>query len=131
MKTDDFIRSVNKRETENLLNWLMSKGIRLGICSNNNEFWYIRQMRKSGLFKFFSPNRITLSCKAGINKTDLRIFHLAADSLGLHPIECAYVDDRLPNVENAMKIGMTGIYFPSESPIGAPYLYSILKQMIE
>jgi HAD superfamily hydrolase (TIGR01509 family) len=129
--TKDFVRPVNEKEMNDLLEWLTDRDIHLGICSNNNEFWFRRQAERLNLYRFFSPNKIALSCWEGINKGDLRMFHIAADKLGVHPSNCVFVDDRMSNVERAITCGMTGILFPTGDKRGAAYLSSLLRQLIK
>jgi FMN phosphatase YigB (HAD superfamily) len=131
-----FIRPVNKEDTTQLLEWLVTKGVHLGICSNNNEFWFLRQMQQLGLYRFFSPKRIILSCHYGITKSDYRLFHIAADALGLHPTECVFVDDRMGNVSRSIDCGMTGVLFPTEqfpakAQRGAQYLRRLLAEILK
>ncbi len=133
--TDEFIRPVDGMETVALLEWLLHKGIYLGICSNNNEFWALRQIRKLDLYRYFFPSAVILSCHHGITKSDPGLFHIAADALRLHPRECAFVDDRMGNVSRAVDCGMTGVFFPTEqSPAkpqrGARYLRRLLDGVL-
>jgi putative hydrolase of the HAD superfamily len=46
------------------------------------------------------------SCSVGLAKPDERIFHLAADRLGLPPDRCLFVDDREENLAAARSLGM-------------------------
>lgn len=133
-KTNDFIRPANQDMATRLLEWLVSKGVRLGICSNNNEFWFRYQATTLGLYRFFAPSSITLSCRHGITKGDFRLFHIAGHSLGLHPTECIFVDDRMSNVSRSVECGMTGVLFPSEQSEsepqhGAEYLRRLLERI--
>ena len=134
--TEDFIRAVDQQESTHLLEWLVDEGIHLGICSNNNEFWYRRQMRKLGFYRFFCESNVTLSCHHGITKKDHRIFQIAAHSLGLHPTECVFIDDRMGNVTRSVECGMTGIFFPTEQfpdkpQRGAKYLGRLLSGILK
>jgi FMN phosphatase YigB (HAD superfamily) len=134
-KTEEFIRPVNPDQTTLLLEWIVRKGVYLGICSNNNEFWFLRQVTKLGLYRFFGPNNITLSCHHEINKRDYRLFHIAAHAVGLHPTECVFVDDRKGNVSRSLECGMTGVLFPSEQfasqpQHGAEYLWGRLDAIL-
>ena len=133
--TDAFVRPVSEHETADLLAWLTRKGVCLGICSNNNEFWSTRQMRKLRLYRYFSPNRVILSCQHGITKSDHRLFHIAADALRLHPTECAFVDDRMGNVSRAIDCGMLGLLvateqFPAKPQGGTRYLRRVLEEVL-
>lgn len=109
--TDDFISPVEGMAL--LLERLQSDGIVLAICSNNNEFWFRRQMDKLQLHRFFSPNKVILSCRVGFSKSSPRyeMFHAAADALNIPKAKCVFVDDRLDNVERSRQCGMHGILF--------------------
>lgn len=109
--TDTFIRPV--ADMESVLEDLRSRGYGLAICSNNNEFWFRRQMDKLRLHRFFSPEKTILSCRIGVAKSSpgFEMFHAAASSLGLEPSRCAFVDDRQGNVERAKELGMQGFLF--------------------
>jgi HAD superfamily hydrolase (TIGR01509 family) len=109
--TDKFIKPVEGMIP--LLDRLQSKGIDLAICSNNNEFWFRRQMDKLGLHRFFSPSKIILSCRIGVSKSSPRfeMFHAAADALRVIKAKCVFVDDRDENVKRARQCGMIGILF--------------------
>lgn len=109
--TDDFIRPVEGMIP--LLERLQLKGIDLAICSNNNEFWFRRQMDKLGLHRFFSPSKIILSCRIGVSKSSPRfeMFHAATDALRVVKAQCVFVDDKDHNVKRAQQCGMIGILF--------------------
>ena len=88
-------------------------GMTLVICSNNNEFWYRRQMAKCDLHRFFHTSRIVLSCRVGTSKSSPRreMFYAALEAAGLPSSRCLFVDDRQPNVEIARKCGIDAICF--------------------
>lgn len=46
------------------------------------------------------------SCSVGLAKPDERIFHLAAERLGVPPDRCLFVDDREENLAAARSVGM-------------------------
>lgn len=134
--TDTFIRAVSYDETSSLLGWLSEERVRLGICSNNNEFWFRRQRQKLGLDRFFEASAIVLSCHHGITKSDPRLFEISANALSLDPTECVFVDDRMGNVSRAVECGMVGILFPTEQfpakpQRGTNYLERALRAMIQ
>jgi HAD superfamily hydrolase (TIGR01509 family) len=128
--TDGFIREVQGMVsllTE--LDTLQSeKKIQLGICSNNNAFWFHRQMTNLGLHRFFKKRNRFLSFQAGCPKPDL--FGVVLKGLGIAGHECIFVDDRPSNVQAAVEqYGMAGILFPIEHrKEGAGYLRSLLRQ---
>ena len=107
--TGTFIRPVPGMQA--VLKRLQFQGHALAICSNNNEFWFRRQMAELRLHRFFSSEKIVLSCRIGVAKSSgtFEMFHAATDSLSLTPSGCAFVDDRQGNVDRANELGMHGM----------------------
>nr|WP_240973384.1 HAD-IA family hydrolase [Nonomuraea sp. FMUSA5-5] len=56
---------------------------------------------------------VVSSARVGVAKPDPRIYEIAAERAGAAPARCLFVDDRLPNVEAARALGMTGIHYRS------------------
>jgi putative hydrolase of the HAD superfamily len=114
-----------------ILKRLRGKGVGLAICSNNNEFWFHRQITKLELNKFFDDDKVVLSCREGVKKSDktLKMFHVAAGKLGLAATDCVFIDDRMENINRALDCGMSGIWFPSGSSDGARYLNAVLLKL--
>ena len=82
------------------------------IGTINNESRELNQYRieKFGLgdiFKLFVS-----SCFVGLRKPDERIYRMALDLTHRTAEECVFIDDRQPNVEAALKVGMRGIVAP-------------------
>ena len=79
--TDDFVRPIEG--TEAIVDQLQSKGVTLAISSNNNEFWYRREVDKCRLNRFFSPSKILLSCRVGVSKSSSRfeMLHAVIDAV--------------------------------------------------
>jgi len=129
--SDNFVQHVNEKDMSPVLRRLKKKRIGLAICSNNNEFWFHRQMTKLQLGEFFDDDKVVLSCREGVEKSDpsLKMFHVAAEKLGLETADCVFVDDRMENINRALDSGMTGIWFPSGSSDGARYLDAVLLQL--
>ncbi len=115
---------------EPVLKRLQAHGLGLAICSNNNEFWFRRQMDNLRLHRFFSPEKTILSCRIGVAKSSLgfEMFHAAADSLGLRPSQCAFVDDRQGNVDRAKELGMQGLFFDNKKQDPAKQIDNQLQQ---
>lgn len=109
--TDSFIRPI--KGIKQILEQLQSQGIKLAICSNNNEFWFRRQMDKLGLYGFIHPNRVILSCRIGASKSNpnFEMFHTVTYALGIPKAHSVFVDDRKSNIERAKQCGMIGILF--------------------
>lgn len=129
--TDPFIRDVNNEAMIPLLERLQSKVVHLAICSNNNEFWFKRQMEKLGLDKFFKPSNLCLSYEVGFPKSSpgFEMFTAITKALGIDNEYCLFIDDRKENIEQALKYGMAGILFPRESRCGARYLNALFKHI--
>jgi HAD superfamily hydrolase (TIGR01509 family) len=129
--SDSFVQHVNEKEMSPILTRLQGKGIGLAMCSNNNEFWFHRQMTKLGLSKFFDDDKVVLSCWEGVEKSDktLKMFHAATKKLELTTTDCLFIDDRVENINRAIDCGMTGIWFPSGSSDGARYLNAVLVKL--
>jgi putative hydrolase of the HAD superfamily len=58
-----------------------------------------------GLFKV-----IVNSSRVGMAKPDTRIYHLAAERMGVEPEACVHIDDLAHNVEGAREAGFRGIH---------------------
>jgi HAD superfamily hydrolase (TIGR01509 family) len=54
---------------------------------------------------------IIISAEEGIKKPDERIFQIAAERLGVRPVEALLVDDAWQNIAAAHAIGMPGVVF--------------------
>lgn len=54
-----------------------------------------------------------LSFQIGVMKPDSRAFKAAAESVGVEPSECLFIDDLQKNIDGAKKVGMSGIRFLS------------------
>jgi len=52
---------------------------------------------------------VVLSGEVGMRKPEKEIFLHAAETLGLAPAECVFIDDMEPNVAAAQACGMTGV----------------------
>lgn len=129
--SEGFVQHVNEKDMSPILERLRDKGVGLAICSNNNEFWFHRQMTKLDLNKFFDEDKVVLSCHEGVEKSDktLKMFHVAARKLRLAATDCVFIDDRMENINRALDCGMTGIWFPSGSSDGARYLNAVLQKL--
>src|SRR3990170_6944506 len=64
-----------------------------------------------GLFKV-----IVNSSRVGMAKPDARIYHLAAEWIGVGPSACVHIDDLPHNVEGAREAGFQGIHHNGDYP---------------
>lgn len=58
-------------------------------------------------------NALVISGEEGVEKPDERIYRLMTDRLGVDAEQCAFIDDRLDNVEGARAVGMSALEFVS------------------
>jgi HAD superfamily hydrolase (TIGR01509 family) len=54
---------------------------------------------------------IVVSGEVGLVKPDPEIFHHLAERYGLMPAETVFIDDHLPNIESARRLGFQAIHF--------------------
>jgi len=128
-RSHKFIRPVEGMDR--LLAKLEQQHVDLLLCSNNNEFWFKRQM-DLGFHKFFQDeNKVILSCRIGVSKSDDsgKMFCAVRDALNGDVKDCIFVDDRGKNIKCAVGHGMTGILFPRDAEYGARYLEFLLRKM--
>ncbi|MEV0620770.1 HAD-IA family hydrolase [Nonomuraea sp. NPDC050404] len=62
---------------------------------------------------------VVSSARVGVAKPDRRIYEIAAERAGVAPERCLFVDDRLPNVEAARTLGMTGVHYQKYDDLAA------------
>jgi len=127
--TDKFIRPVEG--TRSLLQKLKQEEIELAICSNNNEFFFRRQMKKLGFGEFFPGDKIALSSRVGFSKSspNFEMFSAVLYFVNKRKEQCLFIDDKVENINKAVEFGLPAILFPSESKSGANYLEILFKQM--
>ena len=127
-----FIKPVNKTYTLLLLEKLKERKITLAICSNNNEFWFARQMEVSGFDRFFLPQNIVLSCKIGVSKSHPsgKMFKEVLNALNLPGGKTMFVDDRQENIKKAKEFEIHSVLFPSESQNGMKELEQTLSEYL-
>ena len=54
---------------------------------------------------------MVVSSEEGLIKPDPRIYRTLLERFGLRPQECVFVDDKAPNVEAALALGLGGVCF--------------------
>jgi len=70
---------------------------------------------------------IIVSAEEGIAKPDARIYHIAAERLGVLQAEAVFVDDMAENVDAARAVGMRGVQFKNTAQVIAE-VKSILNE---
>ena len=83
-------------------------GMRTGLISNS---WGTRRYDRALLSRLFDG--IVISGEVGIRKPAPEIYKLGADSIGLAPAACVFVDDLPFNLEPAAELGMATVHHVS------------------
>jgi putative hydrolase of the HAD superfamily len=79
-------------------------GIRTGLLSNS---WGEGRYQRDRFGELFDA--VVISGEVGLRKPDPAIYLLAAESLGLEPAACVFVDDFSVNLEPASALGMATV----------------------
>ncbi|GAA3536371.1 hypothetical protein GCM10022419_015110 [Nonomuraea rosea] len=62
---------------------------------------------------------VVSSARVGVAKPDRRIYEIAVERAGVAAERCLFIDDRLPNVEAARALGMTGLHYRTFGDLAA------------
>jgi putative hydrolase of the HAD superfamily len=79
------------------------------LLSNTNENHYAYLQGRYNVARHFA--HLILSYEVGLAKPDTRIYQLVLERSGYAPSEIVFVDDLIPNVEAAAKVGLRTIQF--------------------
>ncbi len=79
-------------------------GLLTGMISNS---WSTAHYDRDLLGELF--DEVVISAEVGLYKPQPEIYRLAAERLGVDPVECLFVDDLRENCEGAEAVGMTAI----------------------
>jgi HAD superfamily hydrolase (TIGR01509 family) len=82
---------------------------------SNYPVWYRVIDDKLGLSRYLSWQFV--SCLTGVRKPDERAYRGAAETLGVAPSACVFVDDRADNCAAAAAVGMDVIQFEGAVPL--------------
>jgi putative hydrolase of the HAD superfamily len=95
--------------TFELLEALSKEGINL-YCVSNMQAAVFAYLEKQ--YDFWSKFKgLVISASIKMIKPDAEIFHHLFSRFGLTPSETVFIDDLLPNVESARRVGMHAILF--------------------
>jgi epoxide hydrolase-like predicted phosphatase len=88
---------------------LRQAGYRTGLLSN---LWNVARRLWVEVYPFIHLfDGVVISSEVGLMKPDPRIYHLAAERLGVAPVETLFIDDFSQNIEGAKAIGMQTVHF--------------------
>lgn len=97
-----------------LVDQLRAGGTPVGLVSNS---WGMELYPLERLAASFDP--VVLSGEVGLRKPDPAIYHLAAERIGLPPQALVFVDDLVPNVVAAERLGMRGVHHRGDAAVTA------------
>jgi 2-haloacid dehalogenase len=95
--------------TVEILAELRARGVPLYALTNWSSETYPAALKRFEFMKWFRG--VLVSGDVKLLKPDTRIFKLFLDKFAINPAHAVYVDDRKPNVEAAIALGMHGIVF--------------------
>ncbi len=99
----------------------LKKNYRVYLLSNTNSIHFLHYTKAfSERYKYTLPDlfdRLFLSYELGMHKPDMEIYSKVLDLAGLDAAECLFIDDSLPNIEAARKLGITGIHISGEQDV--------------
>ena len=101
--------------TVGILTELNSHRVHLYALSNWSVETFPAALKRFEFLKWFKG--VMLSGEVKLLKPDPRIFKLFLETFSIDPTLTAYIDDREPNVEAAMALGMHGIVFKDSAAL--------------
>ncbi len=103
--------------TIEILKQLKQAGYSLYGLSNWSAETFPFAREKYDFFDLFDD--FVLSGEVGHVKPDPEIFHIMLEKIGKPAEECLFIDDALPNVDQAQKMGFATIHFQSPEQLAA------------
>ncbi len=94
--------------TRALIKFYKDKGYQIALLSNTTPS-RAKFLRSSGWYEGFSP--VLLSCEIGINKPNLKAYHILLERIPTSAENCIFIDDKLENVKAARELGIDAIQF--------------------
>ncbi|MDO4536451.1 MAG: HAD family phosphatase [Clostridium perfringens] len=96
-----------KPGAKEFLEYVSSKGIKLGIATSNSMVLVETCLKSNGVFHLF--DKITLTAEVSRDKRFPDVYLLAAKRLGVTPSDCIVFEDILPAICGAKSANMTVI----------------------
>jgi putative hydrolase of the HAD superfamily len=92
-----------------LMRELKAGGRRMAMLTNNVREWEPVWRAMLPVDEIFET--VVDSGFVGCRKPEARIYEMTLERLGLPAAACLFVDDLLPNIEGALKVGMSAVHF--------------------
>jgi 2-haloacid dehalogenase len=102
-------------DTIDLLRELHERGVPLYALSNWGAETFEATRNRFPFYEWFRG--MVVSGRVGLMKPDPRVFHLLLQEYELNPAEVVFVDDHLPNVDAARRLGLHAILFQSAAEL--------------
>ena len=112
---DHWVDSIGEAywETVDLIHKLKEKGYPIYGLSNWSAETFPYAREKYNFFELFDD--MVISGAVGFVKPEPEIFQILLDKIGRPAEECLFIDDALPNIEQANTMGFKTIHFVSAS----------------
>lgn len=111
---------------------LRTRGLRLGLITNGPRIKQQHKVDVLGVRHLFDT--VLVSAEVGLEKPDPRIFHRAAEELGVEPTRCLFVGDNPEkDVLGAEQAGMQPVWIPAELgwPESLPAPSTVIRELRE
>ena len=107
-------RSMWRQIDEDVVGLARSLGARYRVAMISNSTLRLEKdlLEPYGLHELFEA--VINSARVGIAKPDVRIYHHAAERLGVDPAACVHIDDLAPNIEGAMQAGFSAVHYEGD-----------------
>ena len=87
---------------------------KVGVLSNSTLRLEKELLQANGIFDLFDA--VVNSARVGVAKPDVRIYEIAARSVGVEPQACVHIDDLPHNVEGAREAGFSAVHYAGDYP---------------
>lgn len=87
---------------------------RIAMISNSTKRLEKDLLEPLGVHDLFEV--VVNSARIGIAKPDARIYHHAAERMGVDPALCVHIDDLPPNVDGAIAAGFSAVHYQGDFP---------------
>ncbi len=119
----DFVRAVRgdecnaiiRPEATQLVHEVKQAGTKLAILSNELDLFYGEGF--TARWDFFDAfDAVVDGTYTGVLKPDIRAYTNCAETLGVAPADCVFIDDQLRNVRGGMQAGMMAVHLNVTQP---------------
>lgn len=103
------------KDVKPALEILSRAGLILGVITMGPQVKQAEKLLRLGLIQYFDPGAIFISDQIGIGKPSVKLYMKACRTVGVWPVEAAYVGDNPPNdVDPPNQLGMMTVLMRRE-----------------